>query len=151
MNIINAQKEVFAAMISGCRCGKYEFDESRVFITPDGYHGFVIPYSTVQVNLAKIRDMKNLDLQTIVREENRGKLTKEALVMERPRRVARKLKNGDKETYFDEKLMRNFQNPKFYFENNTGLIVVTEDISTTRIDEIVGVILPVRTNPRDFD
>lgn len=144
MNVTKAQKEIFNAMLSGMRCAKYEFDEKSVFITPEGYHGFVIPYSQVQINLVKIPDCKNLDVQSIVREENLCELTKEAVIVEHPRRYARKLKRGNEHIYFDEKLMSCFQNPKFYNAHPHKIIVVTEDISATRKNEIVGAILPMR-------
>lgn len=144
MNIYKAQKEIFNAMLSGERCGKYELDEKNVFITPCGFHGFVIPYSQIQINLAKIPDIKNLNIQSIVREENLCELTKEALILEHPRAYARKLKKGNEFIYFKEKLMSCFQNPKFYNAHPHQMIVVTEDISATKQNEIVGVILPIR-------
>ena len=103
MNIIKAQKEIFNAMLSGEHCCKYELDEKSVFITPGGYYGYVIPYSQIQINLAKIPDMKGLDLQSVVREENLCELTKEAVILENPRKYARKLKRGNERIYFNEK------------------------------------------------
>ena len=144
MNLVKAQKEIFSAMISGCRCAKYEFDEKSVFITPEGYNGYVIPYSQIQVNLAKIPDLKALDLRAIVREENLCELTKEALILEHPRGYARKLKKGKEYIYFKEKYLGCFQNPKFYNAHPHQIIVVTEDVSATRQNEIVGAILPIR-------
>lgn len=144
MNIIKAQKEIFNAMLSGCNCHKYELDEKSVFITPEGYNGYVIPYSQIQINLEKIPDMKDLCLQSIVREDNLCELTKEALILEHPRGYARKLKKGNEYIYFKEKYLGCFQNPKFYNAHPCQIIVVTEDISATRKNEIVGVILPIR-------
>lgn len=143
MNIIKAQKEIFNAMLSGCNCHKYELDEKSVFITPEGYNGYVIPYSQIQINLEKIPDMKDLGLQSIVREDNLCELTKEALILEHPRGYARKLKKGNEYIYFKEKYLGCFQNPKFYNAHPRQIIVVTEDISATRKNEIVGVILPI--------
>lgn len=144
MNCNNAQKEIFNAMLKGEGCHKYELDEKNVFITPDGFHGYVIPYSQIQINLLKIPDCKDLNLQAIVTEENLCKLTKEALILEHPRVIARKLKRGDECIYFKEKFMSCFQNPKFYNKHPHQMIVVTEDISAMRKNEIVGVILPIR-------
>jgi hypothetical protein len=144
MNIIKAQKEIFNAMLSGERCHKYEFDEKSVFITPSGYYGYVIPYSQIQINLAKIPDCNNLDIKSVVREENLCELTNEAVILEHPRRYVRKLKRGNECIYFNEKYMSCFQNPKFYNAYPHQIIVVTEDVSATRQNEIVGVILPVR-------
>lgn len=144
MNVNKAQKEIFNAMLSGEQCRKYEIDEKSVFITPGGFNGYVIPYSQIQVNLAKIPDFKGLDLQSIVSEENLCELTKEALILEHPRAIARKLKRGNECIYFKEKYMSCFQNPKFYNKHPHQIIVVTEDISAMRKNEIVGAILPIR-------
>lgn len=144
MNVNKAQKEIFNAMLAGERSAKYALDERSVFISPSGVHGFVIPYSQIQINLAKIRDIKDLNIQSVVREENLCELTKEALIMENPRRYARKLKRGNESIFFLEKYMSCFQNPKFYSEGPSKMIVVTEDVSATRINDIVGIILPIR-------
>lgn len=144
MNTIKAQKEIFAAMIRGDHVGKFEFNENSVFITPNGYHGFVIPYAQVQVNLEKIKSFKALEFQRIVSEEYLCKLTNEAVIQTFPRKVLRKLERGNENIYFDEKLAVCFQNPKFYNADKHQMIVVTEDISATRQNEIVGIILPTR-------
>lgn len=144
MNIIKAQKEIFNAMLSGENCHKYELDEKSVFITPNGYLGYVIPYSQIQINLEKIPDMKDLCVQSVVKEENLCKLTKEAVILDHPRGYARKLIKGNECIYFKEKHMSCFQNPKFYNAHPHQMIVITEDISATRKNEIVGVILPMR-------
>lgn len=145
MNINKAQREIFNAMLAGNNVHKFEFDEKSVFITPNGYHGFVIPYSQIQINLNKIPDMKEMKLRSIVTEENLCKLSKEILLDERrsKKTYLRKLKNEKFIVYFNERLMQCFQNPKFYATSRSSSIVVTEDISATRQNEIVGVILPV--------
>lgn len=150
MNIIKAQKEIFNAMLSGNRVRKFQFDENSVFITATGFNGYVIPYSQVQVNLEKIANFKSLELQSIVKEENLCKLTNEAVIGQFPRRILRKLIRGDESIYFDEKLASCFQNPKFYNVDKHQMIVVTEDISATRQNEIVGVILPSRVDEKYF-
>lgn len=150
MNIIKAQKEIFNAMLAGENPRKYQFEETSVFITPDGFHGFVIPYSQIQINLEKIADFKGLDIRSVVTEENRCILTREMLLSEHPRKYLRKLKKGNQEIFFNEKYMQCFQNPKFYNADPHRLIVVTEDISATRKNEIVGIILPVRVTETDY-
>jgi len=148
MNINKAQNEIFRAMLSGKRVRKFEVDDTCVFITADGYNGYVIPYSQVQINLAKIADFKSIDLQSIVKEENLCKLTNEAVVANFPRRVFLKLKRGEESIFFDEKLASCFQNPKFYSAGKHQIIVVTEDISATRLNEIVGAVLPARVEDK---
>lgn len=146
MNIIKAQKEIFNAMLACNNVRKFELNEHNVFITANGFNGYVIPYSQVQINLEKIRDFTGLDLQSVVKEENLCNLTNEAIITNVPRKVLRKLTRGNDSIYFDEKLSVCFQNPKFYNEDSTRMIVVTEDISATRQNEIVGVILPTRVD-----
>lgn len=144
MNINKAQKELFNAMLNGHHIHKFEFDEKSVFITPSGYHGFVIPYSQIQINLDKIPTMREIQMHPIVTEENLCKLSMECLLDNRRgrRTYLRKLKNEKFVAYFDERLMQCFQNPKFYSTGPKSSIVVTEDISATRKNEIVGLILP---------
>lgn len=144
MNINKAQKIIFNELISGGIVGMYDFDESNVFITPDGTHGFVLPLNSIQLNIAKMKKITPLNLASVVKEENLCHLSKELLLQEHPKAYLRKLKNGDRNIYFNAKKMECFQNPKFYNEGNTSMIVVTEDISPIRQNSIVGVILPVR-------
>lgn len=144
MNIYKAQKIIFNELISGGRVARFDFDENNVFITPDGTYGFVLPNSSIQLNLSKMKQFDAIDLTSIVKEENLCHLSRELLLQEHPKAYLRKLKNGDRNIYFNQKKMECFQNPKFYNEKNEGLIVVTEDISATRQNSIVGVILPVR-------
>lgn len=150
MNINKAQKIIFNELISGGKVRRFDFDEDNVFITPDGHHGFVLPYASIQVNLEKISTFKSIDLSSIVKEENLCHLTKELLLQEHPKAYLRKLKNGDRNIYFNSKYMECFQNPKFYNESKYGSIVVTEDISPTRLNRIVGVILPMRVEESYF-
>ena len=152
MNINKAQRELFNAMLAGRNLRRFELGENRVFITPDGYHGFVLSYSQIQINLDKIETMKAFPFQSIITEENLCKLSKEILLDERRgrKRYLRKLKNEKFIAYFDDKYMQCFQNPKFYSTSPTSTIVVTEDISATRKNEMVGVIIPVRIVEEDF-
>ena len=144
MNIIKAQKEIFNSMLAGANVRKFEFDEQSIFITPDGYHGYVIPYTQIQVNLEKIKSFNKIDFQSVVTEENLCELTNEARIVQFPKRICRKLRRGSETIYFDNKYLACFQNPKFYNANKHSAIVVTEDISATMQNKVVGVILPLR-------
>lgn len=144
MNVIKAQKIIFNELISGGHVRQFEVDKDNVFITPDGYRGFVLPYTSVQVNLDKIATLKSIDFASVVKEENLCHLTKELVLQEHPKAYLRKLKKGDLNIYFNQKYMECFQNPKFYNEKITGMIVVTEDISANRINQVVGIIMPTR-------
>lgn len=148
MNTTKAQKEIFNAMLKNDRVSKFEFDERSIFITPDGCHGFVIPYADIQVNLNRIRDLKKINLNAMVQEDNLCKLSREILLDNRGGRkeYLRKLKNDKFVVYVSERFLSCFQNPKFYATSSTSNVVVTEDISATRQNEIVGLICPVRVN-----
>jgi hypothetical protein len=144
MNITKAQKIIFNALLSGNHVRRFEFDKDNVFITPDGYRGFVLPYSTLQVNIEKIQVFKNMDLASIVKDENLLQLTREILIQEHPKAYLRKLKNEERNVFLDQKYLECFQNPKFYQEDKNRMVVLTEDISAIRKNVIVGCILPVR-------
>lgn len=144
MNITKVQKIIFNELISGGRVRKFEVDKDNVFITPDGYRGFVLPYTSIQVNLDRIATFKSIDFSSVVKEENLCHLSKELVLQEHPKAYLRKLKRGDTNIYFNQKFMECFQNPKFYNESAIGMIVVTEDISANRKNQVVGIILPTR-------
>lgn len=150
MNINKAQKIIFNELISGGHVRRFEFDTENVFITPGGQYGFVLPYASIQVNIDKISPFKGIEIASVVKEENLCHLSRELLLQEHPKAYLRKLKNGERNIYFNQKYMECFQNPKFYNESSTGVIVVTEDISATRQNKIVGVILPVRVEEKFF-
>ena len=150
MNIIKAQKIIFNALLSGCHVRKYEFDKDNVFITPDCYHGYILPYSSLQVNIDRIPVMKNLDAESVVTEENCCRLSRELVLQEHPKEYLRKLKKGDQSIYFNQKLMDCFQNPKFYCKDPHQMIVITEDISANRKNAVVGIIMPTRVEEDYF-
>lgn len=146
MNITKAQKTIFNALLSGDHVRRFDFDKDNVFITPGGTHGFVLPYSTLQVNIDRIQEFKPLDLLSVVKEENRFRLTRELLLNEHPKAYLRKLTNGERNVFLNQKYMECFQNPRFYQEKPNYIVVVTEDISAARKNVIVGAILPVRVD-----
>ena len=152
MNTIKAQKEIFNAMLKHNRVAKFEVDERSVFITPDGYHGFVIPLADIQVNLEKLKNMHKIDLQAIVHEKNLCKLSMECVRDERCGRneYYRKLKNDKFNVYISEKFLSCFQNPKFYATSSSSSVVVTEDITGKMLNQIVGLICPVRISEEEI-
>ena len=145
MNIIKAQKTIFNALLSGKQVRRCEHDKDNVFITVDGIIAYVLPYSVLQVNLDRIKEMRNqIDTLSIVKEENIFRLTREMLIKEHPKELYRKLTNGDRNVFINQKYLEYFQNPKFYQKEKNQMVVVTEDISVTRKNVIVGIIMPVR-------
>lgn len=140
MNIIQSQKEILNAMLKGDRLAKFYIDEKSVFITPNGFYGFVFPVSTLQINVDRIATVNSICLHQIVCDDNQLKLTNE--LRESGHALLRVLKRESNEIYVNTKYLRWFQNPKFYQEKDKpqSAIVITECGS----DEIVGVVMPVR-------
>ena len=145
MNITKAQKIIFNALLSNSYpVRRFEVDEDNVFITPDGYRGFIIPYSALQVNIDRMQTVKPFDISSVVKEENLLRLTRELLIQEHPKALLRKLTNGERNVFVNSKYIECFQNPRFYQKEKNQMVVVTEDISATRKNIIVGIVLPVR-------
>lgn len=143
MNINKAQKDIFNCLLKGERAGQFEVDENRIFITPNGFYGFVLPKVALQINVEKIQPMtKFIDFNSVLSTENAVELTDECKIVTRPiKKYAIKLKGNEKTVYVNEKYLQYYQNPHFYYDNN--LVVVTE--KTARDTEtVVGVILPIR-------
>lgn len=126
MNFIKAQKEIFNSMLKGNNVRKFEMNENEVFITPDGFHGFVIPYSLIQINLEKISKVNHFHYENIIKEENLLRMTRELLIDDFPKKFLRKLTNGKRDIYVNEKYLECFQNPDFYNAGNYGMVIVTE-------------------------
>lgn len=146
MNFNNAQKDILNHLLNGDTVRKFEIDENYVFITPNGFYGFVFPKVLLQVNIDRMPTLKAIDLTAAVNEENECVLTDECKVLYRPYKgYARKLKRQEKEIFVNEKYLKWFQNPKFYCtENNPYLVVVTESTSKSE-NAIVGLICSLRT------
>lgn len=150
MNINKVQKDIFNHLLNGDRVMKFDVDENNIFITPTGFYGFVIPNALLQVNPAKIPEMKQkLNLQSVVCEENLCTLTDECKIIFRPRKTyAIKLRRGEKNVFVNESFLQYFQNPKYYFSGKGTLVVVTEEMRTGQ-ENIVGVVCPIITQERE--
>lgn len=143
MNFNKAQKDILNHLLNGDTVRKFEIDEDYVFITPNGYYGFVFPKVLLQVNVDRMPTFKAIDLNAAVNEESACVLTDECKILYRPYKgYARKLKRGETEIFVNEKYLQWFQNPKFYC-TATNLIVVTESTSKNE-NAIVGLICPLR-------
>lgn len=150
MNINKAQKDIFNHLLRGDCVMKFEFDENNVFITPTGYYGFVIANTLLQVNPARIPEMKQkLDIKNVVCEENICKLTDECKLIFHPRKTyAIKLTHGGENVFVNERFLQYFQNPKFYYNAKSKLLVLTEEVRTGQ-ENIVGVICPMRVQEKE--
>lgn len=150
MNINKAQKDIFNHLLNGDSVRKFDVDENNLFVTPTGYYGFVIPITSLQVNPDKIPEMKQkLDIKSVVCEENLCKLTDECKLLFHPRKTyAIKLTHGSGNVFVNESYLQYFQNPKFYYNEKSMLLVVTEKMRTGQ-ENIVGVICPIRVQEKE--
>ena len=146
MNIIKAQKDVFAALVSGQRVLRFAVDDTHTFVTPDGFKGWVFPNESIAFNLEKIVNMMALKTKELITEENRLKVTCEFRYPDfRNKMLLRKLSNGY-DVYVQEKFLSHFQNPSFYQEkgHKEGYIVVAETYAKQSEPEPVGIVLTMR-------
>lgn len=148
MNIIKAQREVFDAINGGNRVCAFTAKDDRLFVTPDGFVGYVFPLHMVNFNTDKVAMLEKplFPLEEVVQEENELKITQEFRSEfpfgKRTGRMFRKLEAPGKTVYINDVFLRNFQAPRLWQEKDDCLmrIVVTEG----RDNVPVGVILPIR-------
>lgn len=147
MDIIKAQKDVFAALVSGQRVCRFAVDDTHTFVTPDGFRGWVFPNELIAFNLEKVHVMnKTLPTREFITKENELKITCELRYASLgDNRLLRKLSNTY-DVYVQERFLKHFQNPKFYQnkDNKMGHIVVAETFAKSADPEPVGIVLPVR-------
>lgn len=144
MNYTKAQKICFDALCDGRRIARrFDLDEKRVFVTPDGYRGFIFPKVSCNFNLDKIVPFDGFPIEEFIKPENELSLTLDARLDDRGRSTFRRLKGNGKSVFVNSKFLECFQNPKFFQqENKHSMIVVTE----SKTNEPVGIILPIRAN-----
>ena len=106
MKELQAQNEVFKAMLSGERVRKFTIDENKMFITPNGTYGFIFNVNSLQINEQRISEMHKIDMLSVVSDENECKLTNEMLLSNWGRRVLRKLKRGKEPIYINNSLLK---------------------------------------------
>lgn len=144
MNYNKAQKIVFDCICRGNRCGKFMYDENNVFVSPDGYRGFIFPTASIAFNIEKVFDFGKLDILETVKEENKLELTMDMRVLP-DKRLCRRLKGNGKNVFVNIKFLECFQNPCFYQAADVNsMIVVTEKMSAKSADIPVGIVLPIR-------
>ena len=75
MNVIKAEKEVFSKMVSGDRVCYFQIDEKHIFVTPDGYMGYIFPVSAISFNVRKCMTMEPLKFEELIKPENELTMT----------------------------------------------------------------------------
>ena len=155
MNYVKAQKEIFDRLSHGDRVGCFAVGEEKIFVTPDGYKGYIFPLNIVAFNCEKLQQIKTLELDSICTPENELTLTNDAKLLQigSRREFCICMKGTGKRVFVRSKFLEPFQNPKFYQKlgEKLGHVVVTER-STRGVKEYpVGVVLPIRTPDWDED
>lgn len=148
MNYTKAQKIVFESICKNNRAARFMLDDNNLFVTPDGYRGYIFPAASVCFNIEKVREIDNLPILETIKPENELKLTEDLRIMDkRNGGMCRRLKGNGKNVFVNVKYLDCFQNPKFYQgEHWSGIIVVTESVSKTQTNLPVGIVLPVRVS-----
>lgn len=144
MNYIKAQKIVFDRICKDSGGGRFMLDDSNVFVTPDGYRGYVFPVAGICFNIEKIREIGVLPIVETIKEENELKMTDDLRLDRYKGGMARRLKGNGKNVFVNVKYLDVFHNPRFYQDaSGRGMIVVTEDMSATKKNIPVGIIMPM--------
>lgn len=148
MNYIKAQNKVFKKLVSGDRVCYFKVGEDKIFVTTDGFHGFVFPLSVVSFNVEKLQEFKKIPLDEVVSPENELFLTDDLRMIPAGanRGLYRRLKAVGKNVFANNKFFDCFQNPKFYQPKDQPLqaIVVTEKNYKDGKQVPVGLVLPIR-------
>ncbi len=144
MNYSKAQKIVFESICKNSRGGRFMLDDGNIFVTPDGVRGYVFPVAGVCFNVEKIRGMGKLPIIETIKENNELKLTDDLRIIKRGG-MMRRLKGKGKNVFVNVKYLDVFHNPRFYQDaSGLGMIVVTEDMSVTKRNIPVGIVMPIR-------
>ena len=146
MNFVKAQKQVVDALLKGNRCGRFNIDEKHIFVTPDGYRGYVFPVSTIVFGFEKIYEMTPFPVSEIIQDENELKLTPDLRIMNEYRKeMCRRLNGKGRSVFINPKFLECYQNPKFFQgDDPLGIVVVAEGAKGAYTP--VGIILPIRLN-----
>jgi hypothetical protein len=120
---------------------KFDLDEDNVFISPDGYYGFVISKKEIPFNLEMIKNtMGKIDLLSVVKPENLLRKTKHLVKLDL-RGLANVFCNSDRKVYINSKYLSFYEDyAEFYQEKDLSLCVVVEN------GLIVGAVCPMRYN-----
>lgn len=148
MNFIKAEKEVFSRMVKGERVCFFPVDEKHIFVTPDGFMGYIFPVSTISFNVSKCMKIEPLKFNELIKPENELTMTYDfRQAGYGDKRMYRRLKGPGKSVFVNNTFLANFQNPRFWQEKDhpTSFITVTETGAAPHQDIPVGIVLPIKT------
>lgn len=133
------------ALLSGETVRGFDVDKGTMFVTVDGYKGYILPISSIVFSLDKVVKMGCHPVAEVIKEENELTLTPDLRLDNEfgRKKVLRRLKGNGRNVFLNVKYLECFQNPKFFQDKDKyGAVVVTESAKGANIP--VGLICPVR-------
>ena len=118
MNYKIANKEVCKALINGELVRGYNIDENTIFVTPDGFYGFVIPKTEIVFDATRIKQTKKMfDFSGYIKPENEIKPTNNYIKAEKD--FCRRFDGKDWQLYVKEKFLQKLDKSECYsfFQN----------------------------------
>lgn len=149
MNVIKAEREVFSKMVRGDRVCYFPIDEKHIFVTPDGFMGYIFPVSTVSFNVSKCMKIEPLKYEELIKPENELTMTYDFRQGGfGDKRMYRRFKGPGKSVFVNNAFLVNFQNPRFWQDKDKPLsfITVTEKGASPHQDIPVGIVLPLNVH-----
>lgn len=153
MNILKVQQEILKAVCANPENVKYyslanpDEEAGRLFLTIDGKVGYVVPVEELRVLLRGSQIMADLDLDYLVKPENRLNGTDDYRIKGTARRYTR-VDDFLDDVYVDQSLLKLFDRPKLYQNplRPLGVIAVTEDPNDTGEDVLAGIVMPCKVD-----
>ena len=120
---------------------KFDIDEEKTLITPNGYFGFLLSKKELPFNCEMIKNSDSkIDLLSVVKPENLLSKTNHFVMISR-QGLTSIFCNNDRKVYINTKYLSYFEDyAEFYQEKDLSLCVVVEN------GQIVGAICPIRYN-----
>lgn len=129
------------------RAGWCQVDDEKVFLTPEGYRGFIFRQSDLLLDILKFRVMEDKGWLEKTEQDKEFFLTRHILKhFSYPVQKVVCPEMGS-HAWIRPKFLKRFQNPIIYGSDPLKRFLVYED--TGKEIELVGVVLPVRIGAED--
>ena len=118
MNYRIANNEVCKALIDRENVRGYDIDDNTVFVTADGFCGFIIPKKEIVYDYTKVRQMKKLfDVSEYIKPENEIKPTYN--YFKAGKEYCRRFDGKDYYVFVQDKFLKKLEKdiPYYYFQN----------------------------------